>query len=135
MFQKSVLSIDDAKAIAEAAEAEARANGWRVTIAVLDASGVPLLLHRLDGAPLHTPDVAIQKGRTAAITRSPSKGLEDKILGGRVTLLAMPGFLAVEGGEPILVDGDCVGGVGVSGAQSHEDAQVAQAGIAALTRS
>jgi glc operon protein GlcG len=132
MLQKFALTIEEAKTIAAAAEAEARTNGWRVSIAVMDSAGVPLLLQRLDGAPLHTPEVALQKGRTAAITQSSTKGLEDKIVGGRITLLSLPGFLPVEGGEPIVVGQDCVGGVGVSGAQSHEDAQIARAGIAAL---
>jgi uncharacterized protein GlcG (DUF336 family) len=132
MQNKPILTIDDAKVIAAAAEAEAQANGWRVSIAVMDGSGHLLLLHRLDGAPLHTPDVATMKARTSALTRGPTKGMEDKVVGGRVTLLSLPGMLPVEGGEPVLSGKDCVGAVGVSGVQSHEDAQIARAGIAAL---
>jgi uncharacterized protein GlcG (DUF336 family) len=129
------LTIEDAKVIADAAESEAQAHGWRVSIAVMDNAGHPLLLHRLQGAPLHTPDIALLKARTSALTRGPTKGMEDKTIGGRVTLLSLPGMLPVEGGEPVLVGKDCVGAVGVSGAQSHEDAQIARAGIAALKQS
>lgn len=132
MHSKPTLTIEDAKVIAAAAEAEAQSNGWRVSIAVMDGSGHPLLLHRLEGAPLHTTDLALMKARTSALTRGPTKGMEDKIVGGRVTLLSLPGMLPVEGGEPVLSAKDCIGAVGVSGAQSHEDAQIARAGIAAL---
>jgi glc operon protein GlcG len=131
MQNKPTLTIEDAKIIADAAEAEAQKNGWRVSIAVMDSAGYPLLLHRLDGAPLHTTDIALGKGRTSALTRGATKGMEDKIVGGRVTLLSL-GMLPVEGGEPVMAGKDCVGAVGVSGAQSHEDAQIAKAGIAAL---
>jgi glc operon protein GlcG len=132
MKNNPTLTIEDAKQIAVAAEAEAQAHGWRVSIAIVDSGGHLVLLHRLDGAPLHTMEVAALKGRTSALTRGPSKSLEDKINGGRVTLLSLPGMLAVEGGEAVIVGKDCVGAVGVSGAQSHEDAQVARAGIGAL---
>jgi uncharacterized protein GlcG (DUF336 family) len=132
MRNMPTITIEDTKTIAAAAEAEALSHGWRVTIVVADAAGYPLLLHRLDGAPLHTAEVALRKGRTAALTRSLTKGLEDKIIGGRVTLMSMSGLLPIEGGEPVTVGKDCVGAVGVSGAQSQEDAQIARVGIAAL---
>jgi len=114
-----------------AGEAEARKNNWNVTIAILDDGGHVLLLTRMDGASPITSEIAVQKGRSAALARRATKVGEDRIAAGRVALLKMPG-LPVQGGLPIMVQGECVGGIGVSGVQSHEDEQVCSAGIAAL---
>ena len=133
MNSKSVLTIVEVKRIAAAAEAEALRNQWAVTIAIVDDGGHLLALQRLDGAPPISAHIAPAKARTAAMGRRESKVYEEMINQGRVSFLSAPtldGML--EGGVPILVEGQCVGAVGVSGVKSAEDAQVAKAGIAAL---
>ncbi|MFN9103517.1 MAG: GlcG/HbpS family heme-binding protein [Betaproteobacteria bacterium] len=133
MKTQPVLGLDDVKAIAEAAEAEALNNQWAVTIAIVDAGGHLLWLQRLDGAAPVSAAIAPAKARTAALGRRETKVYEDMINGGRTSFQSAPlidGLL--EGGVPVLVDGHCVGAVGVSGVKSSEDAQVARAGIAAL---
>jgi glc operon protein GlcG len=132
MRTKPCLTLADAKIITAAAETEARNNNWNVTIAVLDDGGHLLSLQRMDGTPPSTAEIATQKGRGAALARRSTKAMEDRIIAGRIALIKMPGMLPVQGGEPIMVEGECVGAVGVSGVQSHEDAQIALAGIAAL---
>ena len=133
MKQKPYLSLEEVKLIAAAAEAEALANQWPVTIAIVDDGGHLLWLQRLDGAAAVSAQIAPGKAITAAMGRRESKVYEDMINQGRVSFLSAPGLNAkLEGGVPILVDGFCVGAVGVSGVKSNEDAQVAKAGIAAL---
>lgn len=134
MKTQATLTLDDVKAMAAAAEAEALRNQWAVTIAIVDGGGHLLWLQRLDGAPPISAEIGPAKARTAALGRRESKVYEDMINGGRVSFLSAPvlhGML--EGGVPIMVDGACVGAVGVSGVKSQEDAQIARAGIAALT--
>jgi glc operon protein GlcG len=131
MKTKPCLTLDDCRRITAAAEAEARKNNWNVTIAILDDGGHVLLLTRMDGASPVTAEIAVEKGRSAAVARRSTKVSEDRIAAGRVALLKMP-VLPVQGGVPILHQGECVGAVGVSGVQSHEDEQVCNAGIAAL---
>lgn len=133
MKTKPVLTCDDARRIAAAAEAEALGHQWAVTIAVVDDGGHLLWLQRLDGAAPISTEIAPAKARTAALGRRESKVYEDMINQGRVSFLSAPvlhGML--EGGVPILVDGQCIGAVGVSGVKSSEDVQIARAGIAAL---
>ncbi len=133
MRSKSVLTLADVRAIALAAEAEAQAHQWAVTIAIVDDGGHLLWLQRLDGAAPISARIAPAKARTAAVGRRESKVYEDQINQGRFSFLSAPTLEGMlEGGVPILVDGDCVGAVGVSGVKSNEDAQVARAGIAAL---
>jgi uncharacterized protein GlcG (DUF336 family) len=135
MNTKPMLTHDDCRTIAAAAEAEARAHGWAVTIAIADDGGHLLWLARLDGAAPLSSHIAPAKARTAALGRRDSKVYEDMINQGRTAFLSAPlieGML--EGGVPIVVDGHCVGAVGVSGVKSSEDAQIARAGIAALGR-
>lgn len=133
MKTKAVLEAAEIKAIAQAAEAEALKNQWRVTIAIVDDGGHLLHLNRLDGAAPMSAQVAPAKARSSALGRRESKGFEDMINGGRTSFLSVPGMDGLmEGGVPILVDGQCVGAVGVSGVKSSEDAQIARAGIAAL---
>ena len=134
MNSKPYLSLDDVKRIAAAAEAEAKANAWIVTIAIVDDGGHLLWLQRLDGAAPVSAYIAPAKARTAALGRRESKAYEDMINQGRTSFLSVPqidGLL--EGGVPILVDGHCLGAVGVSGVKSNEDAQICKAGIAALS--
>ena len=133
MQSKPFLTLDDTKKIAAAAEAEAKANNWAVTISIVDEGGHLLWLQRLDGAAPVSAHIAPAKAKTAALGRSESKIYEDKINNGRYSFMTAPvleGML--EGGVPVMVDGHCVGAVGVSGVKSTEDAQIAKAGIAAL---
>ena len=131
MKTRAVLAQEDCLKIMAAAEAEARRNNWIVAIAILDDGGHLLHFSRMDGATPANADIAVQKARTSALSRRPSKMWEDRVAAGRLSMLKMP-LLPVQGGLPILVDGHCVGAVGVSGVQSHEDEQIAQAGISAL---
>ncbi len=128
-----VLESADIKAIAAAAEAEAQKNNWAVTIAIVDGGGHLLHLQRLDGAAPISAHIAPAKANTAAMGQRESKGYEDMINGGRVSFLSAPDLKGLlEGGVPIMKDGQCLGAVGVSGVKSTEDAQIAKAGIAAL---
>jgi glc operon protein GlcG len=127
---KKYLMLADVKIIAAGCESEALRRNWAVTIAIADEGGHLLWLQRLDGAPLISMDIATGKAHTAAMGRRPSKSFADRIAGGETSVLSMPGGLTfLEGGEPIMVDGECVGAVGVSGVKSAEDAQIARAGI------
>ena len=133
MNTKPFLSSTDVKQIAAAAEAEAINNKWAVTIAIVDDGGHLLWLQRLDGAAPVSSHIAPAKARTAAIGRRESKVYEDMINQGRTSFLSAPEIEGLlEGGVPVMVDGHCVGAVGVSGVKSSEDAQVAKAGIAAI---
>jgi glc operon protein GlcG len=133
MKTKPTLTLEDARRMAAAAEAEATRNQWAVTIAIVDDGAHLLWLQRLDGAAAISAAIAPAKAQTAAMGRRESKVYEDVINQGRVSLLSAPGLQGMlEGGVPIMVDGHCVGAVGVSGVKSSEDAQVARAGIAAL---
>ena len=133
MKTKPTLDLEDLKAIASAAEAEAIRNAWMVTIAIVDDGGHLLWLQRLDGAPPISAEIAPAKARTAAVGRRESKTYEDMINQGRISFLSAPSLQGMlEGGLPIFVDGHCLGAVGVSGVKSAEDAQIARAGIAAL---
>jgi glc operon protein GlcG len=132
MKSKSVLELADVKAIAQAAEAEALKNSWAVSIAIVDDGGHLLLLHRLDGAPPISAQIAPAKAQTAAWGRRESKIYEDTINNGRTSFLSAPMQGMLEGGVPIVKDGQCIGAVGVSGVKSNEDVQIGRAGIAAL---
>jgi glc operon protein GlcG len=133
MQTKPVLTLDDVKKIAAAAEAEALANKWAVVISIVDDGGHLLWLQRLDGAAPVSAHIAPAKAKTAALGRRESKIYEDMINNGRVSFTTAP-FIdgMLEGGVPIVFDGQVVGAVGVSGVKSAEDAQIAKAGIAAL---
>ncbi|WP_017758511.1 GlcG/HbpS family heme-binding protein [Pseudacidovorax intermedius] len=133
MKTKHFLELEDVKKIAAAAEAEAVKNQWSVTIAICDDGGHLLWLQRLDGAAPVSAHIGPAKARTAALGRRESKVYEDIINGGRTAFLSAPtvdGLL--EGGVPIVKDGQVIGAVGVSGVKSNEDAQIAKAGIAAI---
>jgi glc operon protein GlcG len=133
MKTKASLELADVKALAAAAEKEAIANQWAVSIAVVDDGGHLLWLQRLDGAAPISAQIAPAKARTAALGRRESRLYEEMINGGRVSFLSAPGLEGLlEGGMPIMKDGQCVGAVGVSGVKSTEDVQIGRAGIAAL---
>jgi len=132
MRTKHALTLDDAKRIAAAAEAEALRNGWKVCIAIVDDGAHLLHFTRLDGTQLASVEIALGKAKTALLGKRASKMYEDLVANGRVAALSMPGITHLEGGVPIVFEGDYVGAVGVSGVKSSEDAQIASAGIAAL---
>lgn len=131
---RKVITLDGAKAILAAAEAEALKNKWTVAIAVVDESGTLIAFHKIDETQLGSVDIAIGKARTAARMKRPTKALEDAVAGGRTVMLAVDGITPLEGGIPVMLDGRVIGAVGVSGVTSQQDAQVAQAGAAALKR-
>ena len=132
MLDAKVISLDAARTIAAAAEAEAKKQGWTVAIAVVDLSGGLILFHRFDDVQAASLDLAIAKARTSARFKRPTKALSDAIAAGRMALLAAEGYLPLEGGVPVTVGGKVVGAVGVSGVTSEQDAVVAQAGANAI---
>jgi len=131
MRHKPCLQSSDVHKMAAACRAEAEKHKWNVTIAIVDDAGVLLYLDRMDGATATTAEVATMKAKTSATTRQPSKFWEDRIKD-RPAFMNFPGVLQIQGGLPIMHEGECVGAIGVSGVQSHEDEEIAQAGIAAL---
>jgi glc operon protein GlcG len=133
MKTKSILEAADVKTILNACETEAKQNNWAVTIAVVDDGGHLLGLQRLDGVAAISAHIAPAKAHTAALGRRESKIYEDIINQGRTSFLSAPALSGMlEGGVPIVKDGQVIGAVGVSGVKSSEDAQIAKAGIAAL---
>jgi glc operon protein GlcG len=132
MLTKSVLTVAETTQILAAARAEAEKNQWAVTIAVVDDGGHLLSLLRLDGCAPVGSYIATEKARTAALGRRESKVYEDMINGGRTAFLSAPLAGTLEGGVPVIVDGQVVGAVGVSGVKADQDAQVAKAGAVAL---
>lgn len=134
MQQKPVLTLDDANAILDAAQQEAEANGWAITIAVVDDGGHLLGLRRLDGCPPVSAYVASEKARTAALSRRETQIIEDMINNGRTAFVSAPAMHGMlTGGVPVLVDGQVAGAAGVSGVEPEQDAQVVKAGIQAIS--
>jgi glc operon protein GlcG len=133
--RKAVLTLEAAKMVAAAAEAEAVKRHATVVIAVVDDGGHVVLLERLNDTQVASVDVGIGKARTAAIFRRPSKIFEDQIRDGRVAALALPGATPLQGGIPLVVNDQVVGAIGVSGNTPQEDEDIAKAGAAALMRS
>ena len=129
---KPVLTLDDAKRIAAAAEAEASRNEWKVAIAVVDDGGHLLYLQRGHDTQFGSVETAVAKAHAAVAFQRPTKASEDAVLGGRLIHLALPGVIPAEGGVPLLRDGQIVGGLGISGVRSFQDGQIAQAGAGAL---
>lgn len=131
LLDAKVISLEAAKKIVAGVQAEARRNGWNVSVAVVDASGGLIAFEKMDEALLPTADVAQSKARTAARYRRPTRALDSALAAGRTAYLAFPGMMPVEGGVPVTFEGRVIGGVGVSGASSAQDAQMAAAGIKA----
>ena len=125
---KSVLTLDVAKKIGIAAEAEAKKRGATVVIVIVDDGGHILLLERLDDTQVASVEVGIGKARTAAIFRRPSKVFEDQVRDGRVAALALPGATPLQGGIPITYEGKVIGAIGVSGNTPQEDEDIAKVG-------
>lgn len=134
LVTKQVLTLAAAKTIAAAAEQEAVRNKWCVVIAVVDDGGHLLLLHRMDNTQLASVEVAFQKSKSAMLFKRPTKVLEDVVTGGRNVMMKLAHIVPVEGGLPLVVDGQIVGAIGVSGVTSPQDGQVAQAGVEELAR-
>ncbi len=132
MKMKQTLTLADTHKILAAAEAEAINNKWAVCIAVADDGGHLLGFLRLDGCAASSVAIAQAKAHSAAMRRRPTKSDEDMVNNGRFSALSMPGITFLEGGVPIIVDGDTIGAVGVSGVKSSDDALIAEAGIKAI---
>jgi len=133
MLSKALLSIIDANGIIDAALIEARQHQWRIAIAVVDDGGHPLALHRMDNSAPISAYLAVEKARSAALGRRETKQYEDMINQGRFAFLSVPEIRGtLEGGVPVMVDGQVVAAVGVSGVLPHQDAQVARAGVKGL---
>lgn len=132
MATKPVLTLDEAKRIAAAAEAEALANGWKVSIVVVDDGGHMLYMQRSHDTRFGSVETAAAKARMAAALHIPTKASEDAVMSGRLIHLALPGVIPAEGGVPLQRDGVVVGGLGISGVRSFQDGQIAAAGAAAL---
>jgi uncharacterized protein GlcG (DUF336 family) len=131
---KKALTLEVAKQIAAAAEAEAAKNKWTVVICVVDDGANLIYLQRMDETQIGSVEVAQEKARTAVRFKRPSKALEDAVVGGRMAVLKLPGATPVEGGIPLMADGKLIGAIGVSGVTSQQDGQVAAAGVAALAK-
>ena len=132
MKTKHYLTIEDCKKILAASEAEAAKNNWAVCISIVDDGGHLLAFQRLDNCAIASVAISQAKAASAAIRKRPTKNDEEMVNNGRISALSMPGIIFLEGGVPIIVEGEVIGAVGVSGVKSSEDAQIAQAGIDAL---
>jgi len=128
----TAINLDAAKKVGAAAVAEARKNNWNVAIAIVDNHGMLIYYEMLDDTQTASANIALEKARTSATYRRPTKELEDGIAGGRNAILGLPGATPIEGGLPIVVGGKMIGAVGVSGVNSSQDAVVAKAGVDAL---
>jgi uncharacterized protein GlcG (DUF336 family) len=131
MRNKPSLTWTDVKSMLAACEAEAAKNNWAVAIAIVDDGGYLLGFERMDGAPLISAEVSLGKARTSAMTKRPSKFFEDRVKD-RPAFVTFPAGLLIQGALPIMHQNECVGAIGVSGVQSHEDEQIALAGVKAL---
>lgn len=132
MANKPVLTLEDAKRVAAAAESESRSNEWKVVIAVVDDGGHLLYLQRSHDTQFGSVETAIAKAHAAVAFQRPTKASEDAVLSGRLIHLALPGVIPAEGGVPLVRDGVIIGGLGISGVRSFQDGQIAQAGVNAL---
>jgi uncharacterized protein GlcG (DUF336 family) len=131
MRNKPCLTLADVKKMLTACEAEAVKNKWAVAISIVDDGGFLLGFQRMDGASPVTAEVSMGKAHTSALTRRPSKAFEDRVKE-RPAFVTFPAGILIQGGVPIMHQSECVGAIGVSGVQSHEDEQVALAGVSAL---
>ena len=132
LAEKKALTLEAAKKLAAAAEAEATKNKWNVVIVIVDDGGHLIYLQRMDGTQTGSVDVAIKKAQTAMAFKRPTKVFEDAIAGGRNALIGLHGALPLEGGVPLAVGAQMIGAIGVSGVTAQQDGQVAKAGADAL---
>jgi glc operon protein GlcG len=135
LLQKKALSLEAARKMVAAAEAEAERNHWRGVVAVVDEGGWVILLERMDHAAMTASvELAAGKARSAALFKKPTQALEEAINHGRYAAITARGFIEMQGGLPVVVDGEVIGGIGASFATPEEDEQIAKAGLAALTQ-
>lgn len=128
------VTLAQARRIAEAAETAARARGFNMAFAIVDPAGGLVLFHKMDGTQHGSGEVAIQKARTSALFRRPTRAFSDSVAAGRTAVLSLPNVVAIEGGVPIVIDGRVTGAIGVSGGTSEQDGEIAVAALAALQR-
>ncbi len=131
-MNKPILTLEDAKRVAVAAEAEAQSNGWKVVIAVVDDGGHLLYLQRSHDTQFGSVETAMLKAHATVAFQRPTKASEDAVLSGRLIHLALPGVIPAEGGVPLIREGAIIGGIGISGVRSFQDGQIAAAGANAL---
>lgn len=130
MLTQIILSVEDAKRIADACRAKALDQGWNVVIAIVDDGAHLMYLERMDSTQKASSVVAVEKAKTAMLFKRPTKALEAAVLGGRSVMLVLPGATPIEGGVPLIRNGQFVGAIGISGVQSFEDGIIAAAGVA-----
>ena len=128
----TAVNLDTAKKIAAAAVVEAKKNSWPMAIAIVDNHGTLVYYEMADDTQTASAHVAVDKARSSAMFRRPTKAFEDAVAGGRVAILGLNGAVPIEGGLPIVVGGKIIGAIGVSGETSPQDGQVARAGLDAL---
>ena len=128
------VTLGQARRVADAAEAAARERGFTMAFAIVDPAGALVLFHKMDGTQNGSTEVAIQKARTSALFRRPTRVFSDSVAGGRTAVLSLPNVIAIEGGVPIMIDGRVAGAIGVSGGTSEQDGEIAAAALAALQR-
>ena len=128
------ITLEQAKKVMAAADAEARKNNWPVAIAILDTAGLLVLYQKHDNTQTASVEVAQDKGRSAAIYRRSTKVFQDLYTKGGTgaRVIGLRGANVIEGGLPIVVDGKVIGGIGVSGVTSEQDGEIAKAGVDAL---
>ena len=132
LITKRTLTLDATRQISSAAEKFAHKKGWNVVIAVVDDGGHLIHLARMDGTQIGSIDVAQAKARTALAFKRPTKVWSEALKSGRTQILGLPGATPIEGGLPLVVKGEFLGAIGVSGVTSEQDGEIAQAGVAAL---
>ena len=132
LADKKALTLAAAETMMAAAKAEALKNNWRMVIVVVDEGGHPIHMSRIDDTQYGSIDIALGKAQTATALKRPSKALEDAVAGGRTAILGLKGITPLQGALPVVVNGQVVGAVGVSGGTSQQDEQVAKAGVDAL---
>jgi glc operon protein GlcG len=128
---KKAMTLELAKKLASAAEAEARKNNWTVFVVIVDDGANLVYLQRMDNTQIGSMEVAIQKAKTAISFKRPTKAYEEMVAGGRTAILGVPGVIPIEGGLPIIVDGQFIGAIGVSGGTAQQDGQIAKAALEA----
>ena len=129
LADKKALTIAIAKQIATASEREAARNHWNIFIAIVDDGGNVMYLERMDGAQLASHEVSVAKARSALLFKRPTKAMEEAVAAGRAVVMTLPQVVPVEGGVPLIADGQIVGAIGISGVTSAQDGVVAQAGV------
>ena len=130
MHSQMVLSVADARRIADACRVKASEQGWKVVVAIVDEGAHLMYLERMDGTQKASSVVAVEKAKTALLFKRPTQAIEAAVLGGRPVMMMLPGATPIEGGLPLVRDGQFLGAIGISGVHSSEDGIIAAAGVA-----